>query len=501
MLKLYRHHVRERRNNEPEFQPLTNDLIKQLIRMLLLTGDEKIFQPLVIIASNQFFSFLLQDMIYGQIILSYINNPENNVNSAVFVNVFPRLLLYECQEEIRCALIYVYEILWALCCYNDHHNLVQDMIANRNQESKLLNLLDLLMLHITRSDEEGDQDDSDDEAEKADLYDPKGLKNVENKKKSINKKNTLGLLSLQFLVNLCLYNNVFRELLIKSPKNTPICKIIMERVSQRLNRDDDIIVLGKTILAIKLVYMLFMHSGFQIRVLRDVFIDKQERDFFELTFSSADVISSRQSQNVDSQVEISSREKAVNEGRLFSFCTWTHVVLANNIVKQYDDLSILSFVESSVATACLRMFRVIVDKYSDIFIRDLRNVRGFYDQFLSTMLSVLRASVDECLAGSNKPLDEANHRFLMLREHAAIIVHIFSFLMQQREPAEITRQEMVKLHRVLIDQGENVIQKALTTLRQTIEKVDNKEKETNDVLIDNLTQLLKYTQYFRQQKQ
>jgi hypothetical protein len=506
MLKLYRSEIREKTKQDSQFKPFTNDFLKQLMRMLLLTGDEKVFQPLVLTTSNKMFSFLVQDAIHGPVLLDYIDNPENNLNSAVFVSVFPRLLLYENQADIKCALPYVYEILWALCCYKGHKNTVQALIANRNQESKLANLLDLLMLHITRSDEDGDSTYSESDEEEVEL-DP-DQPEEEPKKKTVDrgkKHNTLGLLSLQFLVNMCLYNNTFRELLIKSPKNIHICKIIMERVSQRLNRDDDLIVLGKTILAIKLTYMLFMHTGFQIKVLRDVFIEKQERDFFELTFSTS-MLSSRQSQpqqqiGIDEVVEISAHEKAVNEGRVFSFSTWLHVVVANNIVKQYNDLSILSFVESSVTTACLRMLRVVTDSYPEVLIRDLRCVKNFYDQFLSTLLSVLRASVDECLAGENKPSNEAHHRFLILRENAAIIVHIFSFLMQQRQPVEQTRQELAKLHRVLVDQGESIIQKALTTFQQSIEKVDNRETDTNNVLIDNLTQLLKYTQFFKQQKQ
>jgi hypothetical protein len=498
MLKLYKCTIREKQKRDAEFIPFTNEFLKPMMRMLLMTGDEKVFQPLVLTTSNKMFSYLVQDAIYGPLFLVYIDRPENNLSSAVFVSVFPRLLLYECQADIRCALPYVYEILWELVRYNNHKNAIQEMIASRNQEPKLANLLDLLMLHIARSDEEGDAYHNESDEEELIPDSP----TTPLPKKEVKTRNTLGLLSLQFLVNMCLHNTAFRELVVKSPKSVPICKVIMQKVSQKLNREDDLIILGKTILACKLTYVLFMQVTFQIRVLRDIFIEKQEKDFFELTFSSITRKgpSSPVSNGYDDVVEVSEQEIAVNENRIYSFCTWLHVILANNIVKQYNDLSILSFVESSITTACLRMLRVVIDSYPDIIIRDLRNVKNFYDSFLSTLLSVLRASVDECLAGDNKSEEEGHRRFLMLRENAAIIVHVFSFLMEQRLPVETTRQELAKLHKVLMDQGEVIIQRTLTTFQQTIEKVDNKEFDTNNLLIDNLTQLLKYTQFLKQKK-
>jgi len=144
-----------------------------MVRLLLHTGDDKVFNNDVLLFSNKLLAYLLTSHLFAPLFLPYIfstqqsqqvqvqqsqqqqqqhsnNNAAVDANSshqashtvkAVFVSCFPRLLLYECQEGTRTCLSYAYAIMWALCSYNNHNNTIQDMLSSRNQESKLLNLV------------------------------------------------------------------------------------------------------------------------------------------------------------------------------------------------------------------------------------------------------------------------------------------------------------------------------------------------------------------------
>ena len=63
-------------NGNLELMPpnFTNEFFKNMVRILLLSGDERVFRPDVIESSNFLFAFLLNDKLYGPLFLIYIND-------------------------------------------------------------------------------------------------------------------------------------------------------------------------------------------------------------------------------------------------------------------------------------------------------------------------------------------------------------------------------------------------------------------------------------------
>lgn len=64
-----------------------------------------------------------------------------NIAKAVFLNCFPRLILYNSSELFWPLLPDAYSIMWSLCSFNNHVNDVQRMLAQRDDVPKLRNLV------------------------------------------------------------------------------------------------------------------------------------------------------------------------------------------------------------------------------------------------------------------------------------------------------------------------------------------------------------------------
>lgn len=61
----------------------SNDFYKNILRILLLVGDEKVFRPDVIEVSNYLFAFLLNDRLYGPLFLMYINDLRSRFSNLI----------------------------------------------------------------------------------------------------------------------------------------------------------------------------------------------------------------------------------------------------------------------------------------------------------------------------------------------------------------------------------------------------------------------------------
>eukprot|EP01027_Heterolobosea_sp_BB2_P017588 GEZU01024906.1.p1 GENE.GEZU01024906.1~~GEZU01024906.1.p1 ORF type:complete len:283 (-),score=20.78 GEZU01024906.1:109-957(-) len=166
MLKLYSKFLFE--GSHPRVEPphFNDEFYKKLLRLVLVTGDETVFEPNIVFFSNRLFAYLLSSPLYSALFLPFIlyvtpaaphsedgtatrnettrtMSYEVKYNRAkwVFQACFPRLLSYECDGSLRPCLPFVYSIIWSLCSSYDHDNFIQQFITHRTRQAKLKNLV------------------------------------------------------------------------------------------------------------------------------------------------------------------------------------------------------------------------------------------------------------------------------------------------------------------------------------------------------------------------
>lgn len=77
---------------------------------------------------------------------TYFVTEEANLANAVFLSCFPRLLVYECNQQTHEAVPYAYQVMWQLVSFNKHQNVAQEILATRTQDTKLSNLVHSLVI-------------------------------------------------------------------------------------------------------------------------------------------------------------------------------------------------------------------------------------------------------------------------------------------------------------------------------------------------------------------
>jgi len=425
--------------------PLSQSFLKQLIRMLLTTADEKVFNVHVLMASNQCFAHILNIPNFAPQVLSYIFDV-NNVNTvrAVFLNCLPRLLLYEGSELFWPLLPDAYSIMWSLCSFNNHVNEVQRMLAQRDDVPKLRNLMDLLITHAARLSTQSEHD--------------------------------VQYASLRFLVNMCLYNPHFRSLFASSDKFSYIWVFLLGLICQNLNRkvdegvEDVESIISTTSLVVKLLYIMCNNDEFLTRII-NVTIEKQQLDFFERTFSVTD------------------KEEAVNTGRLYSLSSWLNVVLFNCVrrrVKKNDEeeqqRTTLAFVDWDVASGCLRILYILSTKHPEKLLSDCAKVQQFFENLIYSLLSVIATMV---------VLAEQSDSVLAYRffENSSIIMHLFSFFMTV---PDLTDNQMERFHKMLM-RHKRVLRHA-KKLGQRLQ--GNNPNERSQTVIGNFDHIINYLDQF-----
>ncbi|KAG2393283.1 hypothetical protein C9374_006814 [Naegleria lovaniensis] len=355
----------------PHFQ---NDFYKNMLRLLLMSGDERVFREDVIECSNFMLAFLLSDRIYGPLFLMYVNELrfQNSTLEALFFNSLDRLLCYQKRPELHICLPYVYSILWSLFSYSNFNNRIfLEMIPQRRNENKnLSSLLSLFLLHVknysvhTGSNPKQTRNSS---------YFGVFIPNTDTEMLTRHEYSICNY-ALQMLLIFTLNNPEFRCLFFDHAKSVPLFwDMLLSRVSQNLNKN-----------------AFFKTTEDQQWLKQSILI-----------------------------MRLFDKKEAIISGRLFSFIKWIAVISTNNVTKKqieiFEDIDenkhtndsntsnseahslrkeIMVFVDSDLACLTLRMLLIIAKKNREVLLNELITIKDF-SEFLMTALIVNLRTVSD----------------------------------------------------------------------------------------------------------
>nr|CAG4719049.1 unnamed protein product [Naegleria fowleri] len=387
----------------PHFQ---NDFYKNMLRILLMSGDERVFREDVIECSNFMLAFLLSDRIYGPLFLMYVNELrfQNSTLEALFFNSLDRLLCYQKRPELHICLPHVYSILWSLFSYSNFNNRIfLEMIPQRRNENKnLSNFLSLFLLHVKKYSMHngGSNPSQNGKVSNFGVF----IQNNDTEMLTRHEYSTCNY-ALQMLLIFTLNNPEFRCLFFDHVKSVPLFwDMLLSRVSQNLNKNaffktmEDQQWLKQSILIMRLLYVAVQSDLMRERLLSEFASEKQEKDLLESLFYSN-----------------SDKKEAIISGRLFSFIKWISVISTNNVTKKQIQViesvetnnessntetntttrkEIMVFVDSDMTCLTLRMLLVIARKNREVLLNELMAIKDFSDFFMTTLIVNLRTISD-----------------------------------------------------------------------------------------------------------
>ena len=165
--------------HQPDFYRLSPEVVKQMVRVFLLTGDCKVYCGEVVCTSTRMFASFMTGSSFGEACVEHImeadtereaevsrllaespqergssvSTPSTSLSSSIICEkIYQRLLMYEPEKEFHGALPHLYRILNRLAVFNRGVNPLRRLVAARTSPGKVSNLMELLMSHIAATD-------------------------------------------------------------------------------------------------------------------------------------------------------------------------------------------------------------------------------------------------------------------------------------------------------------------------------------------------------------